>query len=190
MPSAPGTMPAATAAAEPEDEPPGVCSRLRGLCVLPGVKVASSVVTVLPMMTAPARRSAVMQAASAAGCRPSWARQPFSVGMSEVSMMSLMPTGTPCSGPTPLPSLRRLSAARACSSARSRSRKVQACTCGSSAAMRSRQAPTSSSELVSLRAIRAAAAVTVRSVRLVSVNGVFFRGCVPAARDRSPTQLP
>ena len=83
VPSAPGTMPAATAAAEPEEEPPGVCSRLRGLCVLPGVKVASSVVTVLPMMTAPARRSAVTQAASAMGCRPLWARQPFSVGMSD-----------------------------------------------------------------------------------------------------------
>ena len=70
VPSAAGTMPAATAAAEPEEEPPGVCSGLRGLRVLPGVKVASSVVTVLPMMTAPARRSAVTQAASAVGWRP------------------------------------------------------------------------------------------------------------------------
>ena len=36
VPSAAGTMPAATAAAEPEEEPPGVCSRLRGLRVTDG----------------------------------------------------------------------------------------------------------------------------------------------------------
>ncbi len=38
LPSASGTMPAATAAAEPLDEPPGVCSGLCGLRVLPGEK--------------------------------------------------------------------------------------------------------------------------------------------------------
>ena len=130
VPSAAGTIPQPTAAAEPEEEPPGVCSGLCGLRVLPGVKVASSVVTVLPMMTAPARRSAVTQAASVVGWRPLWARQPFSVGQSAVSMMSLMPMGTPCSGPTPLPSRRCVSAARACVSARSGSRNCQACTRG------------------------------------------------------------
>ncbi len=36
VPSASGTMPAATAAAEPLEEPPGVCSGLCGLRVLPG----------------------------------------------------------------------------------------------------------------------------------------------------------
>jgi len=35
-PSASGTMAAATAAAEPDDEPPGVRSGSRGLRVLPG----------------------------------------------------------------------------------------------------------------------------------------------------------
>ena len=38
LPSASGTMPAPTAAAEPLDEPPGVCSALCGLRVLPGLK--------------------------------------------------------------------------------------------------------------------------------------------------------
>ena len=37
-PIASGTMPAATAAAEPDDEPPGVRARSRGLRVLPGWK--------------------------------------------------------------------------------------------------------------------------------------------------------
>ena len=36
LPSASGTMPAATAAADPLDEPPGVCAGLWGLRVLPG----------------------------------------------------------------------------------------------------------------------------------------------------------
>ena len=90
-----------------------MCSGLRGLRVLPGVKVASSVVTVLPMMTAPARRSAVTQAASAVGWRPLWARQPFSVGMSAVSMMSLMPIGHPVQRPDALALLaQRLGGAR------------------------------------------------------------------------------
>ena len=38
VPRATGTIPAATAAAEPIDEPPGVCSRFQGLVVLPGWK--------------------------------------------------------------------------------------------------------------------------------------------------------
>ena len=69
-PVAIGTMPAATAAAEPEDEPPGVCSRLCGLRVLPVCWCANSVVTVLPRIVAPARRSIVTGEASAAGRWP------------------------------------------------------------------------------------------------------------------------
>ena len=38
LPSASGSMPAATAAAEPDDEPPGVCARLRGLRVSRGLE--------------------------------------------------------------------------------------------------------------------------------------------------------
>ena len=38
VPSASGTMPSATAAAEPLDEPPGVCAVSCGLAVRPGAK--------------------------------------------------------------------------------------------------------------------------------------------------------
>src|SRR3954453_2791641 len=69
-PVAIGTMPDATAAAEPEDEPPGVCSRLCGLRVLPVCWCANSVVTALPITTAPARLSIVTGEASAAGRWP------------------------------------------------------------------------------------------------------------------------
>jgi hypothetical protein len=107
-------MPAATAAADPLDDPPGVCSGLCGLRVFPGKYVASSLVTDLPKMIAPAARSMRTTAASASGRRPACSTVPSSVGMSVVSMMSLMATGTPCKGPVGKPSRRRSSAARAC----------------------------------------------------------------------------
>ena len=79
---------------------PGVRSRSCGLRVLPGVKQANSVVTVLPSRTAPAARSRVTIAASWSGRRPAWMMLPCSVGKSAVSTMSLTATGTPCSGPS------------------------------------------------------------------------------------------
>src|SRR5215213_6980357 len=69
-PVATGTMPAATAAAEPDEEPPGVCSRLCGLRVLPVCWCANSVVTVLPSTMPPARRSMLTQDASLPGLCP------------------------------------------------------------------------------------------------------------------------
>src|SRR5919197_4801900 len=161
LPSASGTMCAATAAAEPLDEPPGVCSGLCGFLVLPGLKYAHSVVTVLPMITAPAARSFATTAASVRGVRPLCSTVPFSVGMSAVSMMSFTPTGMPQSAPTGSPLLRRSSAARACARACSSSRNCQACTVGSTWRMRSRQALTSSSLVSRPCAMRRAASLAV-----------------------------
>src|SRR5579863_7287821 len=70
VPIAAGTMKSATAAADPEEEPPGVCLMLCGFAVRPGVTAANSGVTVLPRMIAPARRSIATQAASADGTTP------------------------------------------------------------------------------------------------------------------------
>src|SRR5262245_57990355 len=67
VPSAIGTMPAATAAAEPDEEPPGVWARLTGLRVRAGCMCANGVETVLPMTTPPARRVIDTTAASLAG---------------------------------------------------------------------------------------------------------------------------
>src|SRR6516225_4495868 len=66
-PKARGTIQSATAAPDPDDDPPGVCSGLRGLHVGPGWKVANSVVTVLPRTTAPAARARATLEASAIG---------------------------------------------------------------------------------------------------------------------------
>src|SRR3954451_18251755 len=70
VPSASGIMPAATAAAEPDDDPPGVCAWLRGLSVAVGSSAAKAVVVVLPAMVAPARVSISTTAASARGRHP------------------------------------------------------------------------------------------------------------------------
>ena len=70
VPSAAGSMPAATAAAEPLLDPPGVRLRSHGLRVPAGWVAANSVVTVLPMMIAPASRNAATVAASRPDCQP------------------------------------------------------------------------------------------------------------------------
>jgi hypothetical protein len=70
VPNASGTMKSATAAAEPLEEPPGVCAGLCGLRVLPGTKVANSAVTVLPRITPPAARVSATGAESARGRWP------------------------------------------------------------------------------------------------------------------------
>jgi len=95
LPIAPGMTPAATAAAEPIDDPPGVRARSYGLRVGPGVRNASSAVTVLPMTIAPAASSARTTSDDRAGTRPRKSAEPFSVGMPAVSKMSFTPTGTP-----------------------------------------------------------------------------------------------
>src|SRR5262249_50682190 len=67
VPKASGTMPAATAAADPAEEPPGVWPRLRGLRVADGTSEANCVVTVLPSTMPPAWRVSTTAVASAAG---------------------------------------------------------------------------------------------------------------------------
>ena len=70
VPMAAGTMRAATAAAEPEEEPPGVRAGSKGLRVGPGCEPPSSAVTVLPRITAPAWRRAQTAALSRFGKLP------------------------------------------------------------------------------------------------------------------------
>src|SRR5690606_12760330 len=94
-----GTIPAATAAAEPLDDPPGVWSRLRGFRVGPGWRKAYSAVTVLPSGIAPARTSDSTQDALKAATLSSLAGEPQRVGMPAAAMTSFTPNGMPASGP-------------------------------------------------------------------------------------------
>src|SRR6185312_5087618 len=97
-------MPAPTAAAEPLDDPPGVRLMSCGLRVAPcGCDIANSVVTVLPMMIAPAARSAATEEESFCERQPSISGEPMLVGMSAVSIMSLIATGMPSMGDAGLP---------------------------------------------------------------------------------------
>jgi hypothetical protein len=107
VPSAAATMPVATAAAEPLLEPPGVRDGSHGLLVGPGATAANSVVTVLPTITAPARRSAATLAESRPPRQPLNSGEPCSVGMSAVSITSLMPTGMPSMGDSGSPARQR-----------------------------------------------------------------------------------
>src|SRR6267142_6101261 len=76
VPSASGTMRAATAAAEPLDEPPGVQARFHGLRVGAGSVVANSVVWHLPSKMAPALLSRATEVASYSGTKPAITFEP------------------------------------------------------------------------------------------------------------------
>src|SRR6476659_1445153 len=81
-----GTIPAATAAPDPPDEPPGVCSVLHGLRAGPQYSgsvmplAPNSEVLVLPKITRPASRKRCVT--SACSSATSWAsdRDPYEVG--------------------------------------------------------------------------------------------------------------
>src|SRR5436305_1568372 len=83
-----GTMPAAIAAAEPPEDPPGVHSGFQGLRVTPSAGLAvyanvpNSGAAVLPRGIAPAARSrSTCKASRATGGRPRYQRDPCVVGM-------------------------------------------------------------------------------------------------------------
>ena len=106
-PSAIGTIPAATAAADPDDEPPGVRSGSCGLRGLTGTEIGEfSCHRLCRQSRLPPRAISKPRSrhCAAAGLRSSG--EPHSVGQSAVSMMSLTATGTPCSGPIGRPLLR------------------------------------------------------------------------------------
>src|SRR5688572_21745445 len=100
VPTASGPMPAATAAAAPPEEPPGVFAGFHGLRVMPVELVSplqpNSGVAVLPSSTAPAsRRRAVDGASMSQGWFGSTVRLPRRVGQPFVSTRSLIDAGTP-----------------------------------------------------------------------------------------------
>lgn len=169
-PMAAAHSPAATAAADPPLDPPGMHDRSHGLRV-GGVSVpqAYSCVRVLPIRIAPAARSRVATALSHSGkCAPA-ATVPAVVGMLAVSMLSLMATGTPCSLPSTRPSRTSRSHASACVRACSL-RQMKADSCGSSLAIRS---------------VASASAVTGESVP-VRIRSACAMTLMTAFADRTP----
>src|SRR6266545_1117936 len=171
VPSAALRMPTATAAAEPLLEPPGVRSRSHGLRVPRGNVEANSLVTVLPTMTAPASRSATTLAASRSDRKPANSGEPFSVGMSIVSMMSLMPNGMPSIGDSGRPSRRRCVAASAAARASLRLRVTKAPIFGSHASSAVKQRSRKSRGLSAPEANSRCAPIYGRSIGLSVLCG-------------------
>src|ERR1700693_5981874 len=97
--SANGTCLAATAAAEPLLEPPGVWAADQGFTVSGGSAYANCAVAVLPNTTAPARFRLSTTAESVWACRFANGENPALVGNPSTSITSLTPKGTPCSFP-------------------------------------------------------------------------------------------
>ena len=127
VPIAHGTAPAATATAEPEDEPPGMRAGspprgLRGVpkCGLsPSPEYASSLRFVLPTQTMPAAASrAAIGASVRAGGAPRRSSEPAVVGTPSTSIRSFSATGTPSSGPSGAPARSRAALAAASRRAR------------------------------------------------------------------------
>ena len=106
VPCASGRTPAATCAAAPPLEPPGVRARSHGFRQAPfssdsvTAVVPNSGVFVLPMTTNPAARSRLTTAVSWAGTCSANARQEYVVRIPRVSVRSLTAIGTPRNGPS------------------------------------------------------------------------------------------
>ena len=154
VPSAIGASNAATAAAEPPPEPPGIRVRSHGLCVTPYAEcsveepIANSSMLVLPRIGRPAARTLATTVASYGGTQPSRILEPQVVGSPLVASTSLTAIGTPSSAEAGLPAARRSSDARAAARAPSVSTWRNACTAPSTAPIRSSAAWVSSTLVV------------------------------------------
>src|SRR6185369_3215658 len=119
VPIAKRTSPAATAAPDPLDEPQALRSSAHGLWTCPPIALqpeielfermfAHSLRLVLPRMTAPASRSLATSGASRLVTLLANARLPAVVGSGPaLSILSLISTGWPASGPRRLPASTR-----------------------------------------------------------------------------------
>jgi hypothetical protein len=101
-PTAYGTIPQATAAADPDDDPPGVWLSRCGFLVGAESKYANDVVWVFPAISAPLSRSSLTSPeSSCAGPASANNRDPCLVGIPATSKMSLIPIGIFVSVPAP-----------------------------------------------------------------------------------------
>jgi hypothetical protein len=155
-----GTRPAATAAAAPPLEPPGLCAGFHGLRVGPNAigsvvgRSASSGVFVRPSDTSPAAASFRVRYASSFSRQPASlrARMPAQYGRpASAPPMSFMSVGTPANAPA--------SGAAAALRPSSNARWITEPSCGSSRSMRPIAASTSSRGDTSRRRTRSAWAV-------------------------------
>src|SRR5712692_4668813 len=163
VPMCNGPKPAAAAAEAPPLEPPGVRSRFQGLRVGPNSRLwvapiqPNVGVLVLPSMMAPAARSRSTIGASSAGTLSRNSGVPKVVRTPLVTTRSFTENGTPCNGPRVAPlRVSARSAAFACRRAWSAVRVTKALSLGSTFAIRSSTASTTSTGESFLRRISSA----------------------------------
>src|SRR6185295_14124383 len=111
VPSSAPVNPAASAAADPPDEPPGTCANDHGLVVVPNNSLNAWLSPhqrgrfVLPKTMAPADFKRATAGASAVGTWSASSMAPPVERMPSVSIASLIVIGSPCSGPTSSPQI-------------------------------------------------------------------------------------
>ena len=109
LPWAMAPIPAATEAPAPPDEPPQVIAASQGLRVRPcrglsvNARIENSGVLVRPMMIAPAFLRLATTGASSVAIVSFSPTTPLELAWPVTSMLILIVTGTPCSGPRALP---------------------------------------------------------------------------------------
>ena len=162
VPMASGAYPAASAAPDPDDDPPALRSSAHGLPVRPRTpdqplvecderRLAHSERLVEPRTTRPASRIRATSGASRSTVRPCSARDPAVAGSPTASTLSFTRTGTPCSGERTVPEARSASRRSACSSASAlvaTAARRSTPSAPSTAAIRSSSVRTTSTELV------------------------------------------
>ena len=167
VPSANGVMPAATEAAAPALEPPGVLARFHGLRVMPVSGESptplqpNSLVVVLPITIAPAALTRSTGGASATAMLSAMQREPNAKRSPPTAMRSLIESGTPCSAPNGSPRMTAASAAFAAASAFSGIRKKNALSEACVACALSRARRVTSTGEISRRAMRSRSSIAV-----------------------------
>src|SRR5215470_7112946 len=186
VPCAIGTMPVATATAEPPEEPAGLSAGFQGLRVTPNTALtvwapaANSGVLVLASTIAPAALRRRTTSASSSGTKSLNRGEPKVVRMPAVRVMSLTASGRPWSAPSSLPRMTAASAARAASRAFSATSVTMALRFGLTRAMTARCASNTSSGLTARVRISDASSHADLRVRVSSaIELVGHRGtCV------------
>ncbi len=171
LPRAIGTIPAATAAALPPEDPPAVRERSQGLRETPCTpsvvpKTHSSGTLVSPTTIAPAARSRATVTWSSADGVSGVAADPTRIDSPRTARLSLTANGTPASGS----SARSPRAASSCASASAASLRTtrNAPTAPSSRSIRSRCSATTSRGVARFSRTAAAISAAVRPTQLVT----------------------
>ena len=200
VPIATGTIPAATATAEPDDEPPGTRPGARGLggvpkCgFVPSPENASSLRFVLPTQTIPAAASrATTGASAAAGGASRRSADAAVVGVPATSSRSFHATGTPSSGPRRVPARWRPALAAASRRARSSVSRVNTAGAARARSSAASHSASASSSPAASRRPSASAVVTRRPPPAGSGGACRTGSCAPppgarrgARRRRGP----